>query len=169
MWLYLCVCLWWRRPQREAHCLRKESLSKAAAVCTHTHTHKHTQDLPKEGRGEVRQGSAICKSICCLQIGFLLWDSELHNSSAFPGPFPSAIGWWGPEEGNLSWYVCQWVRRQRGGVCHVEQHGLQGVLSVKWKEPKSCKNTPYMNYLLYSPHNLLTDKPRFKEAGARWP
>ena len=53
MWLYLCVCLWWRRPQREAHCLRKESLSKAAAVCTHTHTNTHKISQKRdEGRSD---------------------------------------------------------------------------------------------------------------------
>lgn len=50
-----------------------------------------TQDRPKEGCGEVIPGTAICKSICCLQLSFLLWDSESHNSLAFPGQFPSAM------------------------------------------------------------------------------
>lgn len=50
-----------------------------------------TQDRPKEGCGEVIPGTAICKSICCLQLSFLLWDSESHNSLAFPGQFPSTM------------------------------------------------------------------------------
>ena len=54
----------------------------------YAHTHQIVQ---KEGCGEVTWGTAICKSICCLQISFLLWDSESHNSLAFPGQFPSAM------------------------------------------------------------------------------
>lgn len=57
----------------------------------HTHTHMHTYvlDLEQEGYGEVRRGKAICKSICCVKINFLLRDFESHNSLAFPGRFPS--------------------------------------------------------------------------------
>ena len=58
---------------------------------THAHTHTNTHTVPEVGCGEVREGTAICKSICCLQISFLLRDSESHNSLAFPGQVPSAM------------------------------------------------------------------------------
>lgn len=66
----------------------KKSLSSSTCL-THTHMHTYVLDLEKEGCGEVRRGKAICKSICCVKINFLLRDFESHNSLAFPGQFPS--------------------------------------------------------------------------------
>lgn len=90
----LCVCKWvrlcWRRslPQRDASPMKEKFVFEHVPY-THTHTHTYVLDLEKEGYGEVRRGKAICKSIWCVKINFLLRDFESHNSLAFPGQFPS--------------------------------------------------------------------------------
>lgn len=86
---YMFVCA------EEGLCLKSKVCLRLLALCTHTH-----MIFQGGGRGEVKQGTAICKSICFLQISFLLWDFGSHNSLAFPSQFPSDIGCWGPEEGN---------------------------------------------------------------------
>lgn len=62
---YLCVCLRQRRPMPQS----KNEKFVLDFVCV---LYTHTQHHPIEGCGEVIQGTAICKSICCLQISFLL-------------------------------------------------------------------------------------------------
>lgn len=87
--LFVCVCVC--KCAEEGLCLCKSNERKVClrARASHTHMHTYVLDLEQEGYGEVRRGKAICKSICCVKINFLLRDFESHNSLAFPGRFPS--------------------------------------------------------------------------------
>lgn len=88
--LFMCVsrCV---SLVKKAYASKGSKLSEKGKFVLDRRLYAHTHTRSWAGRGEVRQVTAICKSICSLQISFLLWDSEFHNSLAFPGQFPSAI------------------------------------------------------------------------------
>lgn len=128
-------------------CLRPLALS--------THT-----KLPKEGCDEVIQATAICKSICCLQISFLQWVSESHNSLAFPGQFPSAKA--AEDLIKATYPICVSVGQETESRCvpswttkspRSSFCGMEGAQVVQWL-PIGTTNFTASIMLIDDPHYL---------------